>query len=109
MSNGTVSQSGNTGNLRPWQKGQSGNPSGRPKRALPDGRTIAEIAREHTELAVDVLVTIARDGESEQARVSAAEKLLDRGWGKATQPLGLDDDTRDIAAMLMERRLKALA
>jgi hypothetical protein len=90
-----------------WEKGRSGNPHGRPARKLADGRTLAELAREHTELAVDALVQIVREGESEQARVSAAEKLLDRGWGKPTQPVGLDDETRDLAAMLMERRLKA--
>ena len=29
---------------------------------------------------------IARNGASEQARVAAAQALLDRGWGKAIQP-----------------------
>jgi hypothetical protein len=30
---------------------------------------------------------IARNSTSDQARVSAAQALLDRGWGKAIQPL----------------------
>lgn len=51
------------------------------------GATISELAREYTELSLEVLSSIARDGESETARVNAANSLLDRGYGKATQQL----------------------
>jgi hypothetical protein len=37
-------------------------------------------------MAVQTLAGIARNGASEQARVAAAQALLDRGWGKAIQP-----------------------
>jgi hypothetical protein len=76
----------------PWVKGQSGNPNGRPPRKLPDGRTVAEIARGYTDLAIRTLVDIATNSESDPARVSAANGLLDRGWGKPTQPLSGDED-----------------
>lgn len=45
------------------------------------------MARAHTEGAIQTLAGIARSGESESARVSAAVALLDRGWGKAPQSI----------------------
>jgi hypothetical protein len=44
------------------------------------------LARAHTQLSIQTLAGIARNGKSEQARVAAANALLDRGWGKAPQP-----------------------
>jgi hypothetical protein len=46
---------------------------------------LRSLARAHTELSVQTLAGIARNGTSEQARVSAAQALLDRGWGRAAQ------------------------
>ena len=37
-------------------------------------------------MAVQTLAGIARNSASDQARVAAAQALLDRGWGKAIQP-----------------------
>ncbi len=66
--------------------------AGRPKGAKDKltreaGASLAEIAREHTESAISTLVQIAVSGESEAARVSAANALLDRGYGKAPQSI----------------------
>jgi hypothetical protein len=66
-----------------WLPGASPNPGGRP-RQLADVR---DLARQHTEEAVECLVRIMRDSKSEAAQVAAANAILDRGWGKATQPL----------------------
>ena len=45
------------------------------------------IARSHTRTAVNVLVGIMRSKDATAAaRVSAANAILDRGWGKAAQP-----------------------
>ncbi len=63
-----------------FKKGQSGNPGGRPKE-LGD---IRELARAHTTAAIETLVR-ALDAKSEQTRVTAAEALLSRGWGKPQQ------------------------
>ncbi len=68
--------------------GCSGNPGGRPK-AIAD---IRELARQHSDTAINTLVKIASSGKSEAARVSASAALLDRGWGKPTQPLAGDPD-----------------
>jgi hypothetical protein len=60
-------------------------------------KTITEIrslARSHTRTAINVLVGIMRSKDATAAaRVSAANALLDRGWGKATQPVGNGDDS----------------
>ena len=46
---------------------------------------LRSLARSHTELSVQTLAGIARNGVSEQARVAAAQALLDRGWGRPPQ------------------------
>ena len=51
-------------------------------KATPDLRSLA---RSHTELSIQTLAGVARNSTSDQARVSAAQALLDRGWGKAPQ------------------------
>jgi hypothetical protein len=74
-------------------KGQSGNPGGRPKAVLPDGRTLAELARDHTEAAIETLIDVMTNVEQPAAaRVTAANSILDRGWGKAPQPIVGDDE-----------------
>ena len=48
---------------------------------------IRSLARAHTGTAINVLVGIMRQKKAPPAaRVSAANALLDRGWGKPAQP-----------------------
>ncbi|WP_215747867.1 DUF5681 domain-containing protein [Gluconobacter sp. P1C6_b] len=69
-------------NLKPFKKGQSGNPGGIPK----DLREVIALARSHTVTAITALAEIAGSPASpESARVSAANALLDRAWGKAKE------------------------
>lgn len=86
---------------------QPGNDPRRPEhfqpRRLPDGRTLASIARQYTEESVNVLVQVVR-GELEGVKVGeqlrAAEILLDRGWGKAVSVVAMDvNDSREMGAL----------
>jgi len=38
-------------------------------------------------VCIKTLGGIAKEGTSEQARISASALLLERGWGKAAQPV----------------------
>ena len=58
-------------------------------KATPDLRSLA---RSHTRMAVATLAGIARSGTSEQARVTASQALLDRGWGRPAQVHSGEDD-----------------
>src|ERR1700743_3693099 len=54
---------------------------------------IRSLARSHTRTAINVLVGIMRSKDATAAaRVSAANAILDRGWGKATQTLEGSED-----------------
>lgn len=54
---------------------------------------VASFARSHTEGAIRVLAMIMHNEESaDTARIAAANSLLDRGWGKAAQPISGDPD-----------------
>jgi hypothetical protein len=58
---------------------------------------IRSLSRSHTRTALNVLVGIMRSKDATAAaRVSAANAILDRGWGKATQPVGNDDGTLEL-------------
>jgi hypothetical protein len=67
-----------------FAKGQSGNPGGRPEGLL----EVQEAARSHTADALAALARIAADAAAPPAaQVAAANSLLDRAWGKPTQPI----------------------
>jgi hypothetical protein len=54
---------------------------------------IRSLARSHTRTALNVLVGVMRNANvTATARIAAANAILDRGWGKATQPVGNGDD-----------------
>lgn len=59
---------------------------------------VRALARSHTRTAVSVLIRVMRSKDATAAaRVSAANAILDRGWGKATQPLeGADNGAVEL-------------
>jgi hypothetical protein len=71
---------------------------------------IRSLARSHTEKALNVLAGIMQQEDAPAAaRVSAAQALLDRGWGKPAQTVDMtvkrvtakelpDDELADIAS-----------
>ena len=88
-----------------FKPGQSGNPSGRAKKTEQMLR-IEDLARSHSEGAIEALISIAKHGDSETARVSAANSILDRGWGKPVdrQETGKPNEFGDRA--LEEKELR---
>jgi hypothetical protein len=80
-----------------FRPGQSGNPSGRPKRpatieARKTFRDVADAARECTQDAIDTLFAIMKDPKAPApARISAAQALLDRGYGKPAQAIAISE------------------
>ena len=91
-------------NIGQFQKGYSGNAGGRPK----DEHKVAELARSYTTEAIDTLVHLLRNGRDERVRGTAAQALLDRGWGKAKVEV-LTEGKQDYISALMavNERLKS--
>jgi hypothetical protein len=98
---------------KPFEKGQSGNPTGRPK--VPD--EVKALLKANTLPAVNTLITIMSDKKAKHAdRIRCAETVLDRVYGKAAQPIVGDNefDAINIAAKrdlskLSDEELKLLA
>jgi len=81
---------------RPWKKGESGNPSGRPKRLLTDAYT-AQLARvkdgdrQHRTYAQ--LIAEAQIKQAINGNTMAAKEIADRVEGKARQAVEVTLET----------------
>lgn len=74
-----------------WIKGQSGNPSGRPKRSL----EIQRLFQERSEEAADYFIQVMRDeNEKTENRMKAGQIMLERGFGKPGQSV-IEEDIAD--------------
>lgn len=75
-------------------------------------RELSDMAKSHAEMALQTLADIAENGESEAARVSAANGILDRAYGKAPQAMihtGKDGGPIQHAHQLSDEDLAAIA
>ena len=81
--------------LGQFETGHSGNAGGRPK----DEHKVAELARSFTKEAIDTLVELMRSGKDERVRGTAAQALLDRGWGKPKVEVVTDEKQDYISAL----------
>lgn len=66
-------------------------------------KDLGTLAREHTQEAVEKMVSLMRGGSSHDVQLRAAGLLAERGWGKATQPIDLNQfesqDPRSVCAL----------
>jgi hypothetical protein len=62
---------------------------------------LSELARAHTDEALLTLVDVARNGRTDAARVSAANALLDRAYGKPAIDQG--KEIVDLPPLIIQR------
>lgn len=81
----TGNSGGRVENLRPFKKGQSGNPAGRPAGGAALARQIRRATKEGR-VVVDYLLKTLQYSRSPKERTDAATLLLAYGFGKPVQP-----------------------
>ena len=90
---------------RPFRKGTSGNPGGRPK----EHEDVKAAAREYTVELIERLAFWMRSDDP-RASVVAADKLLDRAWGRPSQDVKLQAELLPGLAEIVRRaRARVLA
>ena len=69
----------------------SGRPAGSVNKATSELKlNLTELARQHTNDALDTLVEVMKLGQSDSARIAAATAILDRGYGRPTKTTSLE-------------------
>lgn len=80
---------------KPFEKGKSGNPGGRPKRT-PEEVSLIEACRAKTAEALDTILELMEGSNNDRVRLAAAQYVIERGWGKAPERIELIAATVDL-------------
>ena len=97
---GATKRKGNNGNG--FKPGQSGNPSGRPKRTAEEKDALEQI-RKLAPGVPELLKSIMQDAKASPAyRLKAAEMILDRAYGKADAALRVDATVQPKGDFVLE-------
>jgi hypothetical protein len=105
---------GHAHNLKPWPKGVSGNPGGRPKKKLVTDELERLLQAEAPDAEGRTWATVIAEALLQQARkgdVRAIAELTNRIEGKPLQPVELsgDNDLDTLAERIEEGRKRVLA
>ncbi len=73
---------------RPFDKGKSGNPGGRPRRT-PEEAELIEACRTKTREALGTILQLMDESDNDRVRLAAAQYVIERGWGKAPERIEL--------------------
>lgn len=81
---------------KPFAKGLSGNPTGRPRRT-PEEVELADACRAKTKDALEVIEGLMRTSDNDRVRLAAAQFIIERGWGRAPERIELVAAKVDLA------------
>ena len=86
-------------NSKPFKKGQSGNPNGRPKKLPELDKLLADVLGEEKDgrTAAEAILMALR-AKAAKGDIRAAEVLLDRAWGKAKQQVDVTSGGNPVPA-----------
>lgn len=87
MTDATAIRDKRIANLKPFKPGQSGNPSGRPKK----DRDLTLLAKDESEKALKVLIKLM-GSDDDRVALQAAQAILDRAVGKPRQTVDMNAD-----------------
>ena len=95
-----------------WKKGQSGNPSGRPKLSEEEKAEkfdLIQACRAHAPSALKVFIDLMSNAKQDSVKLQAAQALMERAYGKAVQPTdNINRTPADLAEMTAEEAYKAM-
>jgi hypothetical protein len=84
---------------KPFKKGVSGNPRGRPKRTE-DEVNLIEACKQKTPEALAVIENLMHESANDRVRLAAAAFIVERAWGKATNRVEVEPVQIEISRKL---------
>jgi hypothetical protein len=103
-----VNKTPDTKGLTPFQKGESGNPNGRPKKLPELDKLLANVLGEEKDgvTAAETILKALRV-KATKGDIRAAEVLLDRGYGKARQTIQHEGNEMQPVHFILDERFKS--